>query len=40
MDETHTKLKKDHAQGFMDHLNSLDHDIKFTTEGEENDALA
>ena len=40
VDDTHTKLKKQHAQEFTDHLNSLDPDIKFTTEGEEDRALA
>ena len=34
VDDTHTKLKKQHAQEFTDHLNSLDPDIKFTTEGK------
>ncbi|XP_072048444.1 uncharacterized protein [Amphiura filiformis] len=40
VDDTHCKLKKCHSQEFTDHLNSLDKDIKFTTEGEENDSLA
>ncbi|XP_033108664.1 uncharacterized protein LOC117110160 [Anneissia japonica] len=40
VDDTHTKLKKAHAQEFTDHLNSLDPDIKFTTEGEVNRSLA
>jgi hypothetical protein len=40
VDDTHTKLKKKHAQEFTDHLNSLDPDIKFTTEGEEDKSLA
>ena len=40
VDDTHTKLKKCYAQEFTDHINSLDPDIKFTTEGEENRALA
>ena len=40
VDDTHTKLKKEHAQEFTDHLNSLDPDIKFTTEGEEDKSLA
>ena len=40
MDDTHTKLDAAHAQEFTDHLNSLDPDIKFTTEGEEDGALA
>ena len=40
VDDTHTKLKKEFAQEFTDHLNSIDPDIKFTTEGEENRSLA
>ena len=40
VDDTHCKLKKCYAQEFTDHLNSLDKDIKFTTEGEENNSLA
>ena len=40
VDNTHCKLKKCYAQEFTDHLNSLDPDIKFTTEGEENKTLA
>ena len=39
VNNTHTKLKKQQAQEFTDHLNSLDPDIKFTTEGEEDRAL-
>ena len=38
VDDTHTKHQ--HAQEFTDHLNSLDPDIKFTTEGEEDRVLA
>ena len=34
MDDTHTVLKKIHSQEFTDHLNSVDDDIKWTTEGE------
>ena len=34
VDDTHTKLKKAYAQEFTDHLNSIDDDIKWTTEGE------
>ena len=34
MDDTHTVLKKIHSQEFIDHLNSVDEDIKWTTEGE------
>ena len=40
VDDTHTKLKKQYAEEFTNHLNSLDPDIKFTTEGEEDRALA
>jgi hypothetical protein len=40
VDDTHTKLDKTHASSFTDHLNTLDEDIKFTTEGEEEGALA
>ena len=40
VDDTHTKLKKEFAQEFTDHLNSLDPDIKFTTEGETDRSLA
>ncbi|KAI8484583.1 hypothetical protein Bbelb_376900 [Branchiostoma belcheri] len=39
VDDTHTKLKKIYAQEFTDHLNSLDPDIKFTFEQEEDGAL-
>jgi hypothetical protein len=35
VDDTHTKLDKTHASSFTDHLNTLDEDIKFTTEGED-----
>ena len=34
VDNTHTILKKVHAQAFTDHLPSMDKDIKWTTEGE------
>ena len=34
VDDTHTFLKKEWAQEFTDHLNSIDDDIKWTTEGE------
>ena len=40
VDDTHTKQKMEHTESFTQHLNSLDQDIKFTSEGEENDALA
>ena len=40
VDDTHTKLDKEFAQEFTDHLNSLDPDIKFTTEEEEEGGLA
>ena len=40
MDDTHTKLKKEFAEEFTEHLNSIDPDIKFTTEGEEDRSLA
>ncbi|XP_066270838.1 uncharacterized protein [Branchiostoma lanceolatum] len=39
VDDTHTKLKKAHAQEFIDHLNSLDPDIKFTSEKEQDRTL-
>ena len=34
VDGTHTVLKKIISQEFTDHLNSVDDDIKWTTEGE------
>ena len=34
VDDTHTVLKKIHSQEFTDHLNSVDDNIKWTTEGE------
>ena len=40
VDDTHTKLKKQYAEDFTNHLNSIDPDIKFTTEGEEDRTLA
>ena len=40
VDDTHTKQDSEYAQEFPDHLNTLDPDIKFTTEGEENGELA
>ncbi|KAJ8047432.1 hypothetical protein HOLleu_06427 [Holothuria leucospilota] len=41
VDVTRAKLKKKNTHNtFTDHLNTLDLDIKFTTEGEEEKALA
>ena len=40
VDDTHTKQKVEHTESFTQHLNSLDQDIKFTSEGKEDDALA
>lgn len=40
VDDTHTKQKKAHIDSFSDHINSLDPHIKFTSEPEENGALA
>ncbi|XP_064635226.1 uncharacterized protein LOC135492606 [Lineus longissimus] len=34
VDDTHTKQKRAHSQQFTDHLNSIDDDIKWTTEPE------
>ena len=34
MDDTYTVLRKDQAQSFTDYLNTVDEDIKWTTEGE------
>ena len=34
VDDTYTILKKVHAQAFTNHLNSMDEDVKWTTEGE------
>ena len=34
VDDTYTVLKKDKAQEFTDYLNTIDEDIKWTTEGE------
>ena len=39
IDDTCTNLKKQYAEEFTNHLNSLHPDIKFTTEGEEDRAL-
>ena len=35
VDDTYTVLQKDQAQNFIDYLNTVDDDIKWTTEGEE-----
>ena len=40
VDDTHTKLDKEYAQEITYFLNTLNPDIKFTTEGEEEGALA
>ena len=37
VDDTHTKLKKLYVEEFTDHLNSLDPDIKFTSERPNSD---
>ena len=37
---THIKIKKQHAQEFTDHINSIDPNIEFTTEEEEHRSLA
>ena len=34
VDGTYTVLQKDQAQNFVDYLNTVDDDIKWTTEGE------
>ncbi len=34
VDDTYTKLKKIQVQAFSDHLNTIDEDIQWTTEGE------
>ena len=34
VDDTYTVLKKDQAQAFTEYLNTIDEDIKWTTEGE------
>ena len=34
VDDTYTVLQKDQAQNFIDYLNTVDDDIKWTTEGE------
>ena len=39
VDDTHSKLKRAYSQEFTDHLNNLDPDIKFTTEGEQDRSL-
>ena len=40
VDDTHTKLKRDHSEEFTRHLNQIDPDIKFTTEEVEDGGLA
>lgn len=40
VDDTHCKLKRQYSQEFVDHLNTIDPDIQFTTEGEVDGALA
>ena len=40
MTHTHMKQKVQFVQEVTDHLNSIDNDIKFTNELEENNALA
>ena len=40
VDDTHTQLDAEHAQDFTDQLNTLDPNIKFTTEEEGEDGLA
>jgi hypothetical protein len=39
VDDTHTELKMIYEQEFTDHLNSIDPDIKFTTEEQSNRSL-
>ncbi len=39
MDDTHTKLKKAHAEEFIQHLNSVDGDIQWTNEAETDGGL-
>ena len=34
MDDTYTVVRKDQALNFTDYLNTVDEDIKWTTEGE------
>ena len=40
VDDTHWKLKRQHTQEFVTHMNSIDQDIQFTTECETNGTLA
>jgi len=40
VDDTHCKIKRCFAHEFTEHLNSLDPDIKFTTEAEDNNSIA
>ena len=39
VDDTNTKLKKLYAQEFLEHLNSIDPHIKFTTEEQQDNSL-
>ena len=34
MDNTHTILKKEHAQAFIEQMNMVDDDVKWTMEGD------
>ena len=40
VDDTHTKQLKEYVDEFTDHINSIDLDIKFAVEKEENRSLA
>ena len=40
VDDTHCKLNREHAREFTDHLNSIDPEIQFMVESENNGALA
>ncbi|XP_052221647.1 uncharacterized protein LOC127838114 [Dreissena polymorpha] len=40
VDDTHTKQKVEHVEEFIEHINSIDPDIKFTMEKEDNGSLA
>ena len=39
VDDTHTKQKKKYVDEFINHINSIDPDIKFTIEKAENNSL-